>query len=172
MSDKIKCPYCGAVNPMDRDTCHFCRASLSTTDTQSQRLSGASLFYGYVQEGVTKERVASMSLQSVTKMVTHRRKKKVSALMRDVPLSDAEIAQAMHSFARGTEDPRDRADMTEDQRLLLSLVNMQYDLLREQQAQTRHLKSMNTVIQLWGVLLILGIIGWCVVSVLGSSVIP
>ena len=51
--------------------------------------------------------------------------------------------------------------------LLASILDVFYGILVEQQRQTRTLGKINSVIQLWGLLLILGIIGACISMVLG-----
>ena len=52
-------------------------------------------------------------------------------------------------------------------RLLISILDAIEGTLVEQKEQTKILGKMNSVIQLWGLLLILGIIGACISMVLG-----
>ena len=52
-------------------------------------------------------------------------------------------------------------------KLLESILDAIEDTLFEQKEQTKILEKMNSVIQLWGILLILGIIGGCISMVFG-----
>ena len=52
-------------------------------------------------------------------------------------------------------------------KLLESILDAIEDTLFEQKEQTKILVKMNSVIQLWGLLLILGIIGACISMVVG-----
>jgi hypothetical protein len=126
------------------------------------------LYRAFVDTRVSRSRIASMSLDSATRMVEYRRKKKVSPEMRNLPISDREIAQAVLDYACAVQ-PKAMVETMTEQQLLCAILDWQSRLLSEQERQTQLLRGINTVVQIWGVLLILSIIAGCVLMLLGSA---
>jgi hypothetical protein len=59
------------------------------------------LYHAFVNPKESRAKVAALSLDSATRMVEYRRKKKASREYRDLPMSDQAIAQAILNYARG-----------------------------------------------------------------------
>lgn len=124
----------------------------------------AELFAAFMRPGETKSSVARMSLTEIEYIVRSRRKsEKVPEDLRDLPLPDTKIALLIQDHAQGS------SAAAHPERLLMGIFDRQRILFEQQKTQEQYLKRINTVVQLWGVLLILGIIGWCLFALLGGS---
>jgi hypothetical protein len=166
---QVLCPNCSALNPLDAQLCRKCGASLEfakvvTEVEEGQSATPDKLSQAFIGSTFSRTRIATMPFAEVTRLIKTRRRK-VSKELGDLPWTDEQIAQLIQDHARGI----DRADENAPtNKLLVQLLDRQWDTLLEQRRQTDLLQRMNSIIQLWGVLLILGIIGTCLWTLFGS----
>ena len=114
--------------------------------------SNENLFQNFTRTGYTRGEIAMMPVDKIAKMVKAKRKKQPDQL----PLDDWEIAERVRTAARGISFG---PDLSKDQHLLTQLIELQWAVLEAQNEQIDQLKSIGTVTNLIGFLIILGIIG-------------
>jgi len=128
------------------------------------------LYYGYVDGSqLTWMDVCWSSLGSLTKFVEGRRGKHVPEALRDVSLTNREIAEAIrrHAWRRGV--PKEPSELSTDERLLAGIFRAQERLFEQQEEQTHYLRSINHAATLWFVLTVLGILAVACYWLLGGG---
>jgi hypothetical protein len=135
--------------------------------SEQVEMSGSELFRLFVHPRATRGEVAALSLDKATQMIEYRRNKlRKEPAVAALKMTDEQIARAILAYARGPETGTSaeglKAGVVTDAQLLSQI-------LVEQRSQTRYLKQINTVVQIWGVLLILGIVLGCIAILLGGS---
>ena len=121
--------------------------------------SDRQLYHGYVDESrLSRKEISRASLESLTVAVERRRRKGVSQRMRDVSLTNGEIARAIRRYAWMLGVPKEPADLSADQRLLAAILRYEGRVLDEQRKQTQYLKSIDRVVLFGGLLLLLAIL--------------
>lgn len=131
------------------------------------------LFQAFMRAGTTPAQVAAMTVDELTQTVAQRRKSKVPAEMRELPMSDRSIAEVILAYSRrgrtGGEPVSQEADAGNALRLI---AEQQRQLLAQAEQQTRHLRSISTAATVWLLLVILGLIAGCIMAVMGGSLLP
>jgi len=100
--------------------------------------------------------ISTKSLDELTTQIAYRRRK--HSELATGGLTDRQIAERVQEFTHGITHGSPEAS------LLLEVIGWQHQ-------QTELLRRINGVIQLWGVLLILAILGMCGWLVFGSSLL-
>lgn len=152
-NEVVECSKCSMKNSSGTIYCSNCGTRLPPSANLD--VSDAVLWQHFVSPGVTRQQVAAMNPERVSKMVRYRRDHKVPAEIRQLSLSTDEIANRIRSYAGSIIAENVEGVILER-------------LLAEMEAQTRYLKSINTVAQLFGLLLILGIVAGCLMVAFGS----
>ena len=113
--------------------------------------SNENLFQNYTSKGYTRSDIARMPVDKIAKMVRAKRKKQPDQL----PLDDHEIAGRVRYAARGIL--KNELESL-DQRFLANLIELQWEIMILQSQQVDQLRSIATVTNLIGLLILLGII--------------
>lgn len=91
----------------------------------------ADLYKAFVNPRASKAEIAALSPERATEMVAYRRKRKVSPKMRDLPLSDERIAEAIVRYAQCAPSTQEDHSPVEEG------YTVSDDELRQMQAQQR-----------------------------------
>ena len=111
--------------------------------------SRAELYRAFVPATMSRDRLAALSYDAVVRLVGRGRRRAHPEELRDLDLTDEEIAGLIQDYARNIETSEDR------QNWLLAQI------LEEQQRQSRYLRGVRTFLLVLTVVLLLAIITSC-----------
>lgn len=111
--------------------------------------SSAELYQAFVPPNMSRDRVAALSYDAATRLVGRGRRRASPEELRDLHMTDEEIAGIIQDYARNIETTDDR------QNWLLAQI------LGEQQQQSRYLRGVRTFLLVLAVLVLLAIVTSC-----------